>query len=170
MMLPRLQLFELEDQTWFPGKIRNLATDYLYFIEKTFRLHRPIVPVLADALRATRSRQIIDLCSGGAGLVLPIQRALAAQGIEVRIILTDRFPNRPAFRRVEEASNGAITFVTENVDARDLPNSLPGFRTIFNSFHHFTPADAGKILSSAAKGSQPIAVSIPSESSSSFYS
>ena len=29
MGIPRLQLFELEDQAWFPGVVRDQATDYL---------------------------------------------------------------------------------------------------------------------------------------------
>lgn len=36
MPLPRLQLFELEDLTWFPHTIRDLATDYLHFMETRF--------------------------------------------------------------------------------------------------------------------------------------
>ena len=31
-MLPRLHLFELEDQSWFPTTIRDLATDYIRFL------------------------------------------------------------------------------------------------------------------------------------------
>jgi hypothetical protein len=34
--LPRLQLFELEDLAWFPRTIRNLATDYLQFMQERF--------------------------------------------------------------------------------------------------------------------------------------
>jgi len=32
MTFPRLHLFELEDQPWFPGIVHDLATDYLRFI------------------------------------------------------------------------------------------------------------------------------------------
>jgi hypothetical protein len=56
MNFPRLHLFELEDQPWLPGIVRDLATDYLRFIQATFRLHRPIVPLLAEALRVTDCR------------------------------------------------------------------------------------------------------------------
>src|ERR1051326_277539 len=104
MTLPRLHLFELEDQSWLPAIVRNQATDYLRFIQTTFRLHRPIVPILAEALRATESDQIIDLCSGGGGPVVEIQRALSRAGLERCIILTDRFPNLHAFQQIEKAS------------------------------------------------------------------
>ena len=46
MSIPRLHLFELEDQPWFPAAIRDLATDYLHFMETTFAMHRPVVPLL----------------------------------------------------------------------------------------------------------------------------
>jgi hypothetical protein len=51
MIFPRLHLFEFEDQPWFSGIVRDLATDYLCFIQATFHLHRPILPLLAEALR-----------------------------------------------------------------------------------------------------------------------
>ena len=43
VVLPRLQLFELEDFPWFPRAIRDLATDYLHFMETRFNLHQPVV-------------------------------------------------------------------------------------------------------------------------------
>jgi hypothetical protein len=40
-MLPRLQLFELEDQSRFSTTIRDLATDYIHFLETKFVLQVP---------------------------------------------------------------------------------------------------------------------------------
>jgi hypothetical protein len=48
--LPRLHLFELEDQLWFPATIRDLALDYIHFVENKFALHRPAVRLLAEAV------------------------------------------------------------------------------------------------------------------------
>src|SRR5262245_20596055 len=158
MTFPRLHLFEFEDQPWLPGIVRDLATDYLCFIQATFRLHRPIVPLLAEALRVTDQQQIVNLCSGGGGPVLEIQKALSAVGLNISITLTDRFPNSRAFQKIEEASEKQITFVRESVDARSLPDRLIGLRTIFNSFHHFRESDARKILLDAVEAGQPIAI------------
>jgi hypothetical protein len=82
MTFPRLHLFEFEDQPWLPGIVRDLATEYLCFIQTIFRL---IVPLLAEILRITNQRQIIDLCSGGSGPVLEIQKALSAVGLNISI-------------------------------------------------------------------------------------
>lgn len=50
MRTPRLQLFELEDQAWFTALLRDLATDYLRFVEHRFGLRRHALPVLDGAL------------------------------------------------------------------------------------------------------------------------
>ena len=154
----RFQLFELEDQPWFPNVVRDLATDYLHFIETKFALHRAIVPVLADALRRTGSAQLVDLCSGGAGPIPSLVQDLADAGVTVRATLTDRYPNVSALERIRALSKGRIDFVSEPVDARSVPEGLVGFRIVFNGFHHFCPADAVRILRSAASARQPIAV------------
>ncbi len=158
MLIPRLQLFELEDQSWFPTVIRDLCTDYIHFIEITFRLHRAVVRLLAAVLRTTQSEHVIDLCSGGGGPIPALQGALAAEGLDLRFTLTDRFPNLPAFHRVEATSHGRITYVAHPVDARAVPKDLKGFRTIFNSFHHFGPTDAKAILRDAAEAGEPIGI------------
>lgn len=153
-----MQLFELEDQAWFPSGIRDLATDYLRFVEVTFHLHRPVVPLFAHALRTTKSDHVIDLCSGGGGPIPVLQEALAADGLNVRFTLTDRFPNLLAFQAAESSSQGSITFVARPVDARAVPRDLKGFRTIFNAFHHFRPTDAMAVLRDATDVGAPIAV------------
>lgn len=158
MSFPRFHLFEFEDQPWFPSIVRDLATDYLCFVQSAFGLHRPIVSVLAEALRATGAREILDLCSGGGGPAVSLQQSLAATGLSTQITLTDRFPNRRAFQRIADASHGRIGFVAESIDARFVPKELGGFRTIFNSFHHFEESDAKKILCCAADAGQAIAV------------
>ena len=50
MPLPRLRLFELEDLAWFPSLIRDLATDYLRFMEMRLDLHKPVAPLLERAI------------------------------------------------------------------------------------------------------------------------
>jgi hypothetical protein len=158
MAIPRLHLFELEDQRWFPAAIRDLATDYIHFIAIRFRLHQPVAPLLERVLVETHSRQIVDLCSGGGGPIPALQKALQAQGLSVRVILTDRYPNIAAFEAAQAASGGAISFVRHAVDARAVPSTLSGVRTFFNSFHHFQPGEAQAILRNAVIARQPIAV------------
>ena len=158
MLIPRLHVFELEDQPWLPAVVRDLATDYLHFLETKFSLHRPVVAILAEALQTTNYNHVIDLCSGGAGPVPQLHAELATKGLTVRFTLTDRFPNVPAFERSATATLGAISFVADAVDARAVPAGLAGFRTMFNAFHHFREADAVAVLRDAARSGHPIGV------------
>ncbi len=156
--MKRLHLFELEDQPWFPATIRDLATDYLQFIQARFRIDRAMTPHIARVLESTGTRRIIDLCSGGSGPLLLLIGDLAGRGIDVKATLTDLFPNVPAFSEIAAAANGRIDFERESVDARHVPARLAGLRTIFNGFHHLAPADARAVLHAAAAAGQPIAI------------
>jgi hypothetical protein len=154
----RFHLFELEDQRWFPKTVRDLATDYLNFVQTSFGLHWSMAPLLADTVKETGTTRIVDLCSGGAGPLPILIENLAARGLPVTATLTDLYPNLPAFERTALRSRGRITYHRDPVDARALPRSLPGLRTLFNSFHHFKPDDALEVLRGAAKDRQPIAI------------
>jgi len=163
--LKRLHLFELEDQPWFPATIRDLATDYLHFIETALKLDGVLVPLVERALRDSGTSRIVDLCSGGSGPVPSLVGALNAQGTKVTAILTDLYPNVHAFQQIAAATDARVTFATEPVDARAVPASLTGLRTIFNGFHHLAPADARSVLHAAASAHKPIAIFEVSERS-----
>jgi hypothetical protein len=158
MAIPRLQLVELEDQPWLPKVVRDLATDYLRFVEGRFQLHRHALPILERALRGSGVTRIVDLCSGGTGPVPPLVRELAAGGADVRAVLTDLYPNLDAFEVARRESGGRITYREGSVDARAVPSDLTGLRTFFNAFHHFAPDDARRILQAAVDDNQPVAV------------
>ncbi|WP_263353155.1 hypothetical protein [Acidicapsa acidisoli] len=158
MPLPRLQLFELEDLTWFPHTIRDLATDYLHFMETRFALHKPVVPLLWGMLENSRTSCVVDLCSGGGGPVLAIYEALAANEIYVHFKLTDKFPNVTAFQRLSSLYPSDIQYIAGPVDATNVPKDLIGLRTMFNAFHHFAPRLARLVLESAVQARQPIGI------------
>ena len=154
----RFHLLELEDQPWFPRTVRDLATDYLQFIQTRFRLDRAMTPIVRRVLDESETTRIVDLCSGGSGPLLLIVKDLADAGVPVHATLTDLFPNVPAFEKIAGQSDGRITYETGSVDARNVPAPLAGLRTIFNGFHHLTPEDARSVLHAAAAARQPIAI------------
>jgi hypothetical protein len=161
----RLHLFELEDQPWFPATIRDLATDYLQFIQTRLRLDRAMASLIRRALERGRTNHIVDLCSGGSGPLLLLVRDLASAGIPIHATLTDLYPNAEAFAKIARASEGSIGFEPGPVDARAVPPSLTGLRTIFNGFHHLKPGDGRAVLHAAASARQPIAIFEVSERS-----
>lgn len=154
----RFHLIELEDQAWFPRTIRDLATDYLQFIQAYFRLDRAMAPVVREVLDASGATRIVDLCSGGSGPLLLLTRDLAAGGTPVRATMTDLYPNVPAFDQIVAQSDGLIGYEASAVDARAVPAALSGLRTIFNGFHHLEPDAARSVLHAAAAARQPIAI------------
>ena len=158
MPLPRMQLFELEDLAWFPQAIRDLATDYLRFMEALFALHKPAVPLVRRLLEKSGAVQVIDLCSGGGGPVLAVYEALVEQGLSVPFTLTDKYPNLEAFRSMSSLHAAGISYIADSVDATKVPRDLVGLRTMFNSFHHFAPAAARSVLARAVEAGQPIGI------------
>ena len=143
-------LFEFEDLTWFPDTIRESMTDYLRYLITALNFYQPIIPLIIEGLNHTNSNQIIDLCSGGGGAIEKIGTNLVQQSdIEIKIILTDKFPNKNAFGFISEKTSGRISFSETSVDASDVPAYLKGFRTIFSGFHHFNADLAKSVLKNA---------------------
>jgi hypothetical protein len=155
----RSRFFEFHDQKWFPKSLRDGVTDALQFILSLGGVYRPIVPLLNEAVEATGAERIVDLCSGGGGPWLWLYRLLrVGDGRSIEVCLTDKYPNIAAFEKAREKSGGQITFYPGFVDAASLPAELTGYRTIFSSFHHFTPDAAVAILQNAADEGQGIGV------------
>lgn len=154
----RLQLIEIEDEPWCPAPVRDGGTDYLQFTEELANLFGPMAPKLAEALIRTGTTSVVDLCSGGSGPWLPLLKDLETQGARVDVLLTDLHPNQGAFERAEQRSGGRIRGRTESVDATNTPESLRGFRTLFNGFHHFTPKMGKAILEDAIRHREGIAI------------
>jgi hypothetical protein len=163
--MKRWQLIELEDQPWFPATIRDLATDYLQFIQAHFRMDRAMAPLVRSLLDGAGASRIVDLCSGGSGPLLLLVTDLAAAGRPVNATMTDLYPNVAAFAEIAAQSGGRISYEPTSVDARDVPPGLTGLRTIFNGFHHLPPEDARAVLHAAAAARQPIAIFEVSERS-----
>ncbi len=155
--MKRFQLIEIEDQDWLPTSIRDALTDYLQFVINLTQPYAPIVPQLRHALEETNDRQVVDLCSGGAGPWLSLHPGLQ-ESVSFSVLLTDKFPNLQAFQRADSVSHGALGFVADSIDATDVPDEIVGFRTLFSAFHHFQLTEARAILDDAIKKRQGIGV------------
>jgi hypothetical protein len=160
--MPRIHLFEWEDQSWFPAVFRNFITDHLEF--HVSRAYVPAMNKLAEKLSTSGYSKIVDLCSGGGGPMPKLLPVLAQlRGESIRVTLTDLYPNIDAFRDIEEKSMGAISFKSEPISAMDCPEDLEGFRTIFTALHHFRPDGAKNILEDAMRKNVPVAAFEASE-------
>lgn len=84
--------------------------------------------------------------------------SLRTEDSEVHITLTDKFPSVESLARLTSRHPGGIDFIAETVDATQVPDNLPGLRTMFNAFHHFDPAQARAVLACAVRQRQPICI------------
>jgi hypothetical protein len=151
----RLNIVEVHESGWFPQSLRDLVTDSLQFVLNVIRFYDPVSERLRAAVSSARAERVIDLCSGGAGPWLWLHSVLrdGACG-DLQIVLTDKYPNLAAFENARRASRGAISYSAEPVEAAHIPPQLSGFRTVFSSLHHFSPAEVVAMLQDAANQRQ----------------
>jgi hypothetical protein len=154
----RVQFIEFHEQPWLPSFLRDEITDALQFGLNLFKAYVPIAPLLQKVLASTRSRSVVDICSGGGGPWFDLSSKLEIDAQALHVLLTDKYPNLKTSQKVEVASGNRIAFYPESVDARNIPRELKGFRTMFSSFHHFSPAEARAILQNAVDANQGIGI------------
>lgn len=153
----RIHLFEFGDQAWLPDLIRNFMTDFLQFLANKTKMFAPVIPEITSLLDKAKTSKIIDLGSGGGGGLLALNQELIKVNPNVKIVLTDLYPNNNAFQFTKsQAAN--FESAPEPIDARNVPENLKGLRTMFLAFHHFQPADAVQILQNTVKSNQPILI------------
>lgn len=155
--MQRRQLLEIEDQPWCPAAIRNAVTDYLQFLIE-FAQPYAVAPLLRTALNQAGERRILDLASGAGGPWRHLRQQLEQSGVTVSVLLSDKYPNNAATERLVRSGAEEIRYLSEPIDATSVPAELPGFRTLFSSFHHFSPAEARAVLQDAVAQNRGIGV------------
>jgi len=155
--MKRIHLFEFEDQKWFPNILRNYMTDFLQFLSNKTKLYKPIIPLLEEVIEESGTNQIIDLGSGGGGGLIWLNEELKKNNSDLKILLTDYYPNISAFQHTKSLSEN-FDFVKTAIDARKVPIELEGIRTQFLSLHHFKSNDAKQILQNAIDTDNSIAI------------
>ena len=155
--MKRLHLFEIHEWAACPQVVRKLVTGFIEATTTIVRPYSPKIPLLARAMQSTNTQQIIDLCSGSGGPWFHLASELEQETASpLSVVLTDKFPSSEAQQRAEQMKG--ITYISDSIDARNVPESLQGVRTLFNGFHHFQPEDAKAVLQSAVANGQPIAI------------
>jgi SAM-dependent methyltransferase len=154
----RRHLVEFEDLRWFPALLRNYMTDYLRYVADKFDLFTPVAPVLVELLRRTGCVHILDLGSGGGGQWRTLVPRLNDEIADLRLTLSDLYPNRTALSQVAALFPDIVTVAPDPVDVRAVPADLAGTRTLFLCLHHFRPPKAQAILQNAVAARAPIAI------------
>jgi hypothetical protein len=157
--LRRRNWFEITDYGWCPSMLRDTATDILHFTSIKTNMYGAVEPRLKSLLEYLDCHDIVDLCSGGTGPVLLIQRHLnEREHYPLRVTLSDKFPNVKAFEAAAAEAGGSVAYVEDSIDAVDVPEGLRGFRTLFAAFHHFEPEEAKRVLKDSVRKGEGIGV------------
>ena len=156
MIIPRVALFEFEDQWWCPALVRDATAAYLETVHRTFGPYDGVAQLMAPLVAAQPQRRIVDLGAGAGGLWPRLLDRMAALGVNASVTCTDL---RPKLRAASPAAaDRRIAFLTQSVAADSVPLQLDGVRTMFTALHHLEPAAAQRVFLAARAARTPIAV------------
>jgi hypothetical protein len=155
----RAQLFEFCELDHLPAPLRSLTPTFLSAAFSLTRSYTVASRPLAQALRSTGSRELLDLGSGGAVPVCTLLDELRRrEGLEVRALLSDKFPDLRGLAATCAKRQDGTRYLVDPVDATAVPPQLTGFRTLFQLLHHFPPHTARAVLQDAVRAGVGIAV------------
>lgn len=153
--MKRRQLFEFGDQKWLPDIWRGYLADILGY--QAGIIYQLALPKLIEALKKTKTRQILDLCSGSGGPWPVLGKQLNQYApYPIHITLSDKYPE--AYSTTKWDKHPHIHYRSQSLDVHTSTLDLPGFRTLFSSFHHFDRPDALRFLSEASQNGNPVAI------------
>ncbi len=156
--MKRFQLVELEDLPWFPRHLRDYITDFLRFVVGQMDFYAAIPSLVLRGLGKGPSSQIVDLASGGGGGWPSLIARVRELRPDASVILTDRYPNLRAFEQLTAQAIPGLACCRDAVSATAVPADMKGMRTLFLSFHHFSPELAQGILQDAVTRGEAILI------------
>lgn len=158
--MARIHAFEFEDQTWFPGLVREYMTDFLSHMGGFSKVpYAPFCERLAEAMRITDDQRVVDLCSGGGGPAVVITSELRERlRRPLKLLLTDLYPTPSRLEAAPSRFPAWVELEPRSVDARDVPAELDGFRLVCNGFHHLRPEQARACLADAVRQRRGVAL------------
>lgn len=144
----RLHLFEFTDLPWVPNFLKHHISEIIEQIDANSPTLETAIDKLAKILEEQGERDVTELCAGsGRTLIRSLDDAFSEERLG-RLRITDYFPQVAEYRKLERKYD-YVDPVETPVDARAVPDDLPGARVIIRGFHHFKPRDAKAILKSA---------------------
>jgi hypothetical protein len=158
--MKRIHLFEFEDMPWFPNWLRISLTKLIVVMHRFLGTTQELADLVNKVIRYSPKPSIIDLCSGSGGPMLAVAENLKGE-YELKnlsLTLTDLYPNRDLANQINRQPNLGISYVTNPIDATNVPSDLIGVRTMICSFHHMKPDTARNILVNAKESKQPICI------------
>lgn len=147
----RIYGIELSDTRWCPKIIKDCVRSLLQIGCEKFKCFSEIFPLFKEALHETQDTQIIDLCSGAGGPWKHFEEDLMNIGV-TKVVLTDINPQEG------QLEGDFYEHCSYSVDARAVPRSAKGFRTMFSAFHHFKENEKIQIIRDSISSNEGIGI------------
>jgi len=128
-------MYELEDQPWFPQRLREFQTDYIGHLTARWAGYSGLLPLLNDP--HCNAREQVDLCSGSGEPAIAVFRGVPQF---TNLTLTDLYP--PAGLTADTH----VTYDPRPIDARHIEPRPNACYTMFNALHHFNDRDKVQLL------------------------
>lgn len=157
--MKRRHVLEFEDQSWFPGWIRDAMTRLIVVFSRVIGATDALALLVRRATKKSGLSAVVDLGSGSGGVMPDVIERVRQEDPDAELTMCDLYPNRAAIARFntdEEAPH--LRYLAEPVDARQIGAAPKGLKVMTNSFHHMRPEDARAILASAKESSEPILI------------
>lgn len=154
----RIQLFEFGDLERCPASLQRALRDAMVLGATRFHTFRDVVGPLVDALKRTGRSQVLDLCSGSGGPWHDLAIAVSDAGVELDVLLSERSGSPGEDLALPATPRVSISFARQPIDARAVPRGVPGLRTLFNSFHHFRPDEAKRVVGQIAEAGEGVLI------------
>lgn len=130
-----MQLFEFEDQAWFPSWIRILMTRYIMSFHRAIKTSDLLIGLIKKGLSFSEIPIIIDLCSGSGGPLQEVYENLksASEFNNLQLYLSDLYPDLKASEAINSGSDTNLRYIEEPNDASS-PNLPKGLRNMFVAY------------------------------------
>jgi hypothetical protein len=159
--------FEIIDEHWLPSWMKNFLQDTMFFKwNLTFQndlFDEKIITELIQFFQTHPSvTRIVAIGAGGGGVepfLLQTFRDKYNYHHNITLTLTDLVPNIERWESVKsEFPELMIDYISEPIDATNLPVELNGVRFFSGMIHHFEPSLIREILQDCLEKSQSIVI------------
>ncbi|KAG8404921.1 hypothetical protein J3459_022375 [Metarhizium acridum] len=172
-LLPRFQLFEIEDMPWCPSWLREYSHRSLHQMwntvgpgKKSSTAAQACDIIVSKLPSKPSAYTFVDACAGAGGPTPMLESNLnallpATGGKPVRFLLADLYPDWAAWKKITSASEN-ISYMDKPVDAttttRYVDDNTLECRLFNLCFHHFDDDQAAKVLQSSVEGSDAFVI------------
>jgi hypothetical protein len=158
--MKRLQLFELEDFSWFPAILRDSMTRYVMILHDVMGTTEKLHPIIEEIIEKSHATIIQDSCSGAGGPMLEVFAKLKKNRGDstVELELSDLYPNAKVVSDLKINPIPGVSYQDQGVDVLEQEFAKDSIQTMICSFHHLPVHKARKVLSRAVEEQRAICI------------